>query len=334
MQAMTRFVFTVLTFLWVRLSFSQETIAIGFWNVENLYDTIDDPLKNDNEFTPLGSHKWNSERYQAKIDHLAEVLNLMASDQTKEGLAIIGLCEVENKTVLQDLLNSRVLKSKPYDFVLIEGPDARGIDPALIYNSDHFKPLKIFSFTVPMLVDTSHQTRNILVVKGNFQGEDLVVLINHWPSRRGGEMNSRPNRISAARKVKEICDSIQIAEPHSKIIIMGDFNDDPIDKSLEELTKSGNFYNPMEEPFKKGIGTLAWKDSWNLFDQILISNSLKKQDEKNWHYSDVKIYNKTFLRVASGNFKGYPYRTYNGSIYAGGYSDHFPVYLLFERTGK
>ncbi|MBL7933394.1 MAG: endonuclease/exonuclease/phosphatase family protein [Bacteroidia bacterium] len=327
-------VFIFLTFFSVTHFFSQNSgfvSAIGFWNVENLYDTLDDPLKNDNEFTPLGSNRWDSAKYHLKIDRLSEVISNMAIEEVKEGLAILGLCEVENKSVLRDLVESSRLKARAYEFLIIEGPDSRGIDPALIYSPVFFKVSGSAAFKVPMVVDTSHQTRNILLVRGQLQNEELVILVNHWPSRRGGEINSRPNRISAAMKAKQICDSIRKAAPKTKIIVMGDFNDDPIDKSVEKITKSGLFFNPMEGPFKKGIGTLAWRDRWNLFDQILLSGSFLSGDQKSWQFSDVRIYNKNFLRVATGNFKGYPYRTYSGGVYSGGYSDHFPVYILLKK---
>lgn len=330
---MLRIPLIIILFSWLNNLHSQtiNISAIGFWNVENLYDTIDDPLKNDDDFTPAGANKWNTEKYRIKIDRLAEVIAKMPSGETTDGFTLLGLCEVENKNVLQDLVSSQRLKEWSYEFVLVDGPDARGIDPALIYNPVYFQPTKVFSFRIPMIVDTSHQTRNILFVKGLLLGEELVLLVNHWPSRRGGESTSRPNRISAARKAGQICDSIRKSDPETRIIIMGDFNDDPDDKSIMELTENRGFYNPMLEPFKKGIGTIAWKDNWNLFDQVLLDPSFLSNDNKGWKYSGVNIYNKDFLRLQNGNFKGYPHRTYNGSIYAGGYSDHFPVCVLLKR---
>ncbi len=309
-------------------------VAIGFWNLENLYDTINDPSKNDDDFTPDGLYKWDSKKYFQKIEHLSEVIAEMATERDSGGLELLGLCEVENLSVLEDLLQAPLLWERHYRPILAEGPDLRGIDPALIYRSESFEPLDVLSFPVKVKTDTSHLTRNILFVKGLFFGVPLAVLVNHWPSRRGGEWQSRPNRLSAAEQVRRICDSLYTVDPGLHIVVMGDFNDDPVDESVRVLTGDGKFYNPMSALFQKGIGTLAWRDNWNLFDQIIINQTFLKPERQKWSFEEVIVFNKPFLRNRSGNFRGYPYRTFQGNSYAGGYSDHFPVYILLNKEKR
>ena len=209
--------------------------AIGFWNVENLYDTLNDQWKNDEEFTPAGTNAWTGSRYRTKIDRLAEVIGMMATDVTPDGLAIVGLCEIENKNVVQDLVNSKRIKSRNYQIVHIEGPDARGVDPSFIYNPVYFKLTKAVSYHVTLVTDSAHKTRDILVVSGSLAGEPLTVLVNHWPSRRGGELASRPNRNAAAKIARHIADSITLADPKAKVAIMGDFNDDPTNVCVKDV---------------------------------------------------------------------------------------------------
>jgi hypothetical protein len=316
--------------------------AIGFWNVENLYDTINDVMKNDEEFTPEGSNRWTGERYRIKLDRLSEVIEQMATDVTPDGLAILGLCEIENENVVWDLVRHPRLSKRNYKVVHIEGPDARGVDPSFIYNPNYFRVKKAVSYPV-RLTDTAHKTRDILVVSGYFTGEPLVILVNHWPSRRGGEAASRPNRILAAKVARRISDSIMKEDPKTKIAIMGDFNDDPVNESIKKAIGTyasfdkavpSEFFNPMEKPYKQGIGTLAWQDSWNLFDQILLNHPWIPGDYSTWQYYNVRIFNKPFLRSDFGNFKGYPFRTFSGGAYTGGYSDHFPVYIIIAKEKK
>ena len=314
--------------------------AIGFWNVENLYDTLNDKWKNDDEFTPEGANAWSGKRYGDKIDHLAEAISQMATDVTPDGLALMGLCEVENKNVVTDLVNHKLLASRRYQVVHLEGPDIRGVDPSFIYNPHYFRVIKALAVPVKLVTDSLHKTRHVLVVSGLFFDEPLVVLVNHWPSRRGGERKSRPDRIAAARAVKHITDSIAKTSPQTKLVIMGDFNDDPVDESVkkilgtfsaQQLPGADLFYNPMEALYKKGIGTLAWQDSWNLFDQVLLSANWFNGSSISWQYHGARVFNKMFLTNDSGKFKGYPFRTCSGSHYLGGYSDHFPVYIVVKK---
>ena len=318
-------------------------VVVGFWNVENLYDTIDDPKKDDQEFLPNGTNLWNTSRYLRKLDHLAEVIKQMGEEFTPEGPAVLGMCEIENINVLKDLAQQEKIANRNYQAILIEGPDARGVDPALMYNPKYFKPEKSVSYHVKLVTDSAHKTRDILVVYGKLLGEPFAFLVNHWPSRRGGEEASRPNRIAAAKIARHIADSITASNPNIKIMIMGDYNDDPINESIKKYirtyddlkrTRDDEFFNPMEKLYKKGIGTLAYQDQWNLFDQILINKPLLPSDYSTLQYFDVKIFNKPFVRNDFGNFRGYPFRTIVGGNYQGGYSDHFAVYVGLARKVK
>jgi hypothetical protein len=317
--------------------------AIGFWNVENLYDTLNDQWKNDEDFTPEGSNAWTGKRYREKIIRLSTVIRGMAMDVCPDGLAILGLCEVENKSVVLDLIQAPALKERHYQCVHIEGPDARGVDPSFVYNPLYFKVSKTLAYPVHLLTEPSHKTRDILVVSGLFGGEPLTVLVNHWPSRRGGELISRQNRVCAAQLAKHIADSVLQAEPSAKIVIMGDLNDDPVNASVKEgigtvadpgMVQPGNYFNPMEKLYLHGTGTLAWQDSWNLFDQTILNANWLHQGYQHWQFYAARIYNKTFLRSSEGPFKGYPLRTYSSGIYTAGYSDHFPVYFLLAKERR
>lgn len=314
--------------------------AIGFWNVENLYDTLNDPKKIDEEFLPDGVNAWSGKRYWEKIDHLAKVISEMGTDATPEGLSILGLCEIENKNCLDDLVKDPKLKARNYQTILVEGPDARGVDPGLIYNPKHFKVTNVVTYAVTLPTDSGHKTRDQLVVSGSFFGEPLTIVVNHWPSRRGGELASRPNRIAAAKVARRIADSITKLNPANKVILMGDLNDDPPNESVKKTIRTYGkldkaqgdmYYNPMEPLYKDGIGTLAWQDSWNLFDQTLLSYSLIPDGYKSFQFYKAFVFNKPYLKSDFGNFKGYPFRTYSGGAYTAGYSDHFPVFILLVK---
>jgi hypothetical protein len=317
--------------------------AIGFYNVENLYDTLNDKWKNDEDFTPEGNNSWTGDRYRLKIEHLAYAIRQMATDVNPEGLAILGLCEVENKSVVNDIVNHSLLKDRHYQIIHIEGPDLRGVDPSFIYNPRYFKVKNALAYKVRLVTDSTHKTRDILVVRGTFLGDELAVLVNHWPSRRGGEMLSRENRNGAARLARKIADSLEKTIPGIRIAIMGDLNDDPVNDCVKKFIgtysdpmhpERGKYFNPMEKPFKQGIGTLAYQDSWNLFDQIMLNDPWLPKNFSGWEYYDVRINNKPYLKNDYGNFKGYPFRTYSGGTYTGGYSDHFASYIIIAKEKK
>lgn len=317
--------------------------CVAFYNVENLYDTIDSPNTSDFEFTPQGPNQWNSVKYYKKLQRLAEVISQLGTEATPDGPAIIGLCEIENRSVLEDLVKTEKLKKNNYQIVHYDGPDHRGVDVALLYNPKYFTLTNSKSYSLKMPGDTAFKTRDQLVVSGIFDGEHMHFVVAHWPSRRGGQKASNPKRIEAGKLGRKIIDSLLLLDANAKIAYMGDLNDDPVNQSVKvyintaaqiNKTTENKLFNPMEELFKKGIGTLAWKDSWNLFDQIIISQPFVKQTYTDWQFYKAKVFNKDFVKQDEGNFKGYPFRTFAGGQYTGGFSDHFAVYIILMKELK
>ncbi|MCT4636125.1 MAG: endonuclease/exonuclease/phosphatase family protein [Bacteroidales bacterium] len=311
--------------------------CVGFYNLENLFDTLDTPNVRDTEFTPNGPKSWSGKRYNEKLNNMASVIARMGEEYIKTGPAILGVCEVENKSVLEDLIKTDQLKGMDYGIVHYNSPDKRGIDVGFLYQKDKFTPTSSKSYTLTVPGMDNFYTRDQLLVSGDFHGERIHVIVNHWPSRRGGEKRSRHLRNAAADLSKEIIDSIQNSEPKAKIILMGDLNDDPTNHSVKRhigakmrKDKLGekDMYNPMEKIYKNGIGTTAYRDNWSLFDQLILSSSMVNKDYSDWTYYKTKIFSRKFLKRQEGRWKGYPYRTFVGNTYQGGYSDHFPVYVF------
>ncbi len=314
--------------------------CIGFYNVENLFDTINDPTINDEEFLPGGPNKWNRERYEAKLKNMASVIARVGADIAREGPVIMGLSEVENRTVVEDLVATPPLKAAGYRVVHFDSPDRRGIDVALIYQPQFFKVTSSSVHPLYMESDTGFRTRDILQVDGLLEGEPIHILVNHWPSRSGGEQETAPKRDAAADNCLKAVKAIYAKEPGARIIIMGDLNDDPVDKSLvkhlkakgkkEDLGRQGLF-NPMWQMYRDGIGSLAYRDSWNLFDQVIVSAPLLDKSAGGYSFYKAKVFNQRFLTQKEGAYAGYPFRTFAGGVYQGGYSDHFPVYLYLVK---
>jgi hypothetical protein len=316
-----------------------KVLCVAFYNLENLFDTIDDPRTNDDEFTPKGASQWNSKRYYTKLSHLAEVISQIGDEYTKNGPVFIGVSEVENRGVVEDLVHTPPLKSMGYDIVHFDSPDKRGIDVALLYQPKLFQVKSAKTHPLKM-ADTNFRTRDILQVDGLLDGELVHVLVNHWPSRSGGETESAPKRDAAADLCLSVVKEIYKDEPGARIIIMGDLNDDPIDESLMKHLKiktkpenvaQGDLFDPMWQLFRDGIGSLAYRDSWNLFDQIIVSSALMDKKSDGYRYFKAKVFNKKFLVEKEGPYEGYPFRTYSGGVYTGGYSDHFPVYMFLVK---
>jgi len=317
--------------------------AIGFYNFENLFDTLDTPDVRDSEFTPKGKKAYGGKIYQEKLDHLSSVVSQMATDVTPDGLAILGVCEIENRSVLEDFVKMPKIKDRNYQIVHYDSPDKRGIDVGLIYNPKYFK----VTHSEPLLLDIQQSdgdtvfTRDILYVNGEFDGDLLHVFVNHWPSRSGGEKRSAWRRNAAAQRVRGVIDSLLAADANAKIVVMGDLNDDPNNDSCKkyigaqrkkEKMKKDQLYNPMWDYYNKGIGTTAWQDAWSLFDQIHLSYALSQRDEEGYFFYKANIFNKKYLRQRTGRFQGYPFRTFVGDSYLGGYSDHFPVYVYLVKA--
>ena len=304
---------------------------LGFYNLENLFDTIDDPDINDAEYLPSGTKRYTSEIYWDKIGNLAKVLS--------HGLSIIGHAEVENEAVLRDLVNHPLLKSRNYQIVHYNSPDVRGIDVAMLYNPKYFTVIGSETLFVPLFDadGTPRFTRDILFVHGKYDGEDLFVMVGHWPSRRGGEEVSAPGRAKAAEVCRRKIDSLTAINPDTKIVLMGDLNDDPVSPSVAKVigakgnkdkVERGGMFNPWVEPYQQGIGTLAYNDSWNLFDQIMVSSGFLSKDQNGFFFRDAHIFSKPWMLQTDGKYKGYPKRTYDFDNYISGYSDHFPTYLV------
>ena len=335
----------VLSILYLTVSFGQNSKTykvntIAFYNLENLFDTENDPITFDDDRTPDGKDHWTKEIYQDKLKNMAKVIAEIGADVSGTTPAIIGVCEVENITVLEDLVNQKPLIKKDYGIIHFNSPDRRGIDVALLYKKKLFTPTSYKAKELLIYNDNDKSkrvfTRDQLIVSGILDGDKINLIVNHWPSRRGGEKRSRSKRIKAAKLNRQIIDSLFSEDPYAKIITMGDFNDDPTSPSIKKYLKAQRkkeglsikeLYNPMEDIAKKGLGSLAYRDNWNLFDQIIISTELTKKEFSSYRFYKAGIYNKTYLVNAHGRYKGYPYRSYAEGRYTGGYSDHFPVYI-------
>ncbi|MCL7752830.1 endonuclease/exonuclease/phosphatase family protein [Polaribacter sp. Z022] len=321
--------------------------TIAFYNVENLFDTINDVTKND-EASPMMELKSNKSKvYWDKIDKLGSTIAQIGTEKAKTSPAIIGVSEVENLSVLEDLVKSKHLAKKNYGIIHYDSPDKRGIDVALLYQKRYFKPIHHEAFN-PNIYRDGYKvyTRDQLLVSGYLDDELIHVIVNHWPSRSGGEAKSRPLREKAAYQNTKIIEQIREKDPNAKILTMGDFNDDPINSSFKKVLKTKSrkknvgekdIYNPYEDLHRRGFNTLAYRDNLNLFDMILISSPLLDKGEKDFSsYKMFKamIFNKRFLSGKKGKYKGYPFRSFADGGYTGGYSDHYPVYMYLIKEKK
>lgn len=316
--------------------------SVAFYNVENLFDTINDPNVRDDDRTPTGEMRWGTELYTDHLNKIAKVIAEIGSDVTQKHPDIIGLAEVENRGVLEDLLKTDYLKNSNYGIAHFDSPDKRGIDVALFYDRTVFVPQNIKKHELKIYTKERKRiyTRDQLLVSGLLDGEKIHFIVNHWPSRSGGEGRSRPLREAGATLNKKIIDSILNIESNAKIISMGDFNDDPINSSFKKIlktkakkkkTKPNELYNPMEDMYRRGMGTLAYRDSWSLFDQIFFTGILLDKDKTSYRFWKAGIYNKSYLTNPKGRYKGYPFRSVAGGVYTWGYSDHFPVYIYLVK---
>ena len=324
--------------------------CVAFYNLENLFDTIHDEGKNDYEYLPDGGMKWTSLKYEHKLDRMAYAISQLGTDEDPRGAVCVGVAEVENIGCLNDLCERLKQHHRNYTPILLEGPDRRGVDVGFLYNPDFFKPARVSGYPLKAHYADGGvvKSRLQLVVSGyllepgsSARPEKVHIIVNHWPSRYGGELSSRPTRDTAAMLTRSICDSIYRREPRAKIIIMGDLNDDPMNhscadilqarKTRDEVTEQG-FFNTMWLKLENGIGSLAYRGSWNLFDQIIISEPLMNEqlNSGKWCYWKSQIFNKDFLTVQEGSEKGTPLRTHKGGVWQDGYADHYPtmIYLI------
>ena len=338
--------------------------TVAFYNFENLFDTIDNP-NNDEEWLPNGTQRWTSKKYNQKLENLSKVLmQIGTNDQQKEGPTFIGGSEIENRGVLEDLVNHPNIVKNDYGIVHFDSPDKRGIDVALLYQKKYFKPTsfvnipliiyrginnekdketeedKIDNDKIEVAYNNRVYTRDILLVTGFLEGEEINILVNHWPSRSGGEKKSSPFREAAGRLAKKMMDSVYRVNPDAKIILMGDFNDGTYNKSVKEgvgakLTKAEvkqfGIFNPFEQMAKDGNASLFYRDAGDIFDQIMVSGTLIKPDFSTFEYWKAGIYNKPFMIQKFGKYAGYPLRHSENEI---GFSDHFPVYIYLVKEVK
>ena len=317
---------------------------VAFWNFENLFDIYDDPETHDEEFTPEGVKKWNEVKYQKKLSNMERVIFDMAAIN-KDYPVVIGVSEIENRSVLEDFVNQPKLKGAKYRICHFDSPDARGVDVAFLYRADVFKleGSDNIKLNVPEL--PNFRTRDLVVMWGTIEGEPFYFLVSHWPSRLGGKEASQFKRDACARQIREIKDSLLQANPATKVVVMGDFNDDATDASLVKIMgakgklkelQTGDFFNPYYQMLKAGLGTLAYQDSWNLFDNICVTENLV-----NGTYGKLRlikgkkfygnIFTRPYMLQQEGQYKGYPLRTFVTNNFQNGFSDHFPVYIYIGK---
>ncbi|MCT4629804.1 endonuclease [Winogradskyella sp.] len=313
---------------------TDSTYTIAFYNIENLFDIENDPFTKDDDFLPTSAKRWTPKRYENKLRKLGSVISKIGDEDTEVAPVIVGLAEVENKKVLSDLLQSDSLVNESYSYVHYDSSDERGIDVALIYKNECFELQSSETFSV-YLQDESGQrdyTRDILLVEGKLNEESIHIIVNHWSSRREGEKETEHKRIAAANAVNSIIKKLKKEDEHAKVIVMGDFNDNPNDKSISLIEKESGLYNPFKTVLSYDKGSLNHDFQWNMFDQILFTNNFFDIKSSKLKFKKADVFNSKFLTQYHGKFKGQPFRTYVGKKYKGGYSDHFPVFIQLKTS--
>lgn len=308
--------------------------TIAFYNLENLFDIYNDATKYDDDFLPRSEKQWTKKRYDKKVLKLGQVISKIGIDESKKSPSLVGLAEVENKNVIRDLIESNYLSEFDYDFVHYDSQDERGIDVALLYDRNVFEVTSSKTYSIYLEDEIGEQdyTRDILLVSGKLHSEKIHCIVNHWPSRREGEKESSHKRLKAAQKVLDIINEVYKSDPNAKILVMGDFNDNPGNDSIKFLVQEAGLYNPMETLLSYSRGTLNHNFQWNLFDQILFTTNFFETENNSLKFDEANIFDEKFLTQYKGKFKGQPFRTFVGRKYKGGYSDHFPVYLHLKVT--
>lgn len=323
-------------------AFEQYTVA--FYNLENLFDPYRDTHIRDDEFTEYGSREWTEQRYLKKLKKLSDAISKIATERTGKMPALIGVAEVENKKVLTDLVEQPKLKNGRYNFIHFNSPDERGIDVALLYNEQLFEVITSQPINV-LITDedgSPDSTRDILYVHGKLADCPVHIYVNHWPSRRNGPQASNHKRVAVAQQLLTHINSIDPAgtrlqtgvfnEQAQHVIVIGDFNDEPHNESINDVLVESGMENLMAPLKKYHRGSLNHHFKWSLFDQILISPSLKNDVANELYVHTADIFDDIMLREWKGRYRGHPARTFRGSKYIGGYSDHFPVYTILRRN--
>ena len=310
-----------------------DTYTVAFYNTENLFDYINDPLTNDVGFLESSAKNWNQQRYENKIYKIGLAISKIGFDDLQKPPTLIGLAEVENDRILIDLIQSTYLETYNYGFLHYNSPDERGIDVALLYDKDNFtvENSEAISVYIQSELGIRDYTRDILKVTGFLNDEKIYVLVNHWPSRHEGSDETGYKRMVAAQKVVELIDEIRVNDKDAKIIIMGDFNDNPKNNSMRYLKDEGALYNPMEQLMAYTRGSVNHNSKWMLFDQILMTANLLESDQKGLKFIKADIFDDKLLTQNYGKYKGQPLRTYAGKRYTGGFSDHFPVFIQLKK---
>jgi hypothetical protein len=342
MKTLKTILFVVLLFNFNCNAQTEDTLVIAFWNLQNLFDTVDDPVINDEAFLPNGEMEWTEDRLDKKMYNLSRVIRMMNDGN---GPDILGVCEVENQEVFA-LMVAKYLSDLNYQIAYLESPDNRGIDNGLIFKSDKFSILSLQADTVHL----SDEWPTRLIFGVNLLSDEnvkIAVFVNHWPSRRGGQAESEPNRIAAAQTLRNAVDRIYLTDENANIFIIGDFNDDPVNFSLLEtlqahpikcdslptdfeINSEGELFNLSYQSFESGEGSYRYRDTWNMLDQIIVSGSIISSNVIRYLCNSFKVYKPKFIVTQSGKYEGTPFPTYGGRKYLGGFSDHFPVIAKFK----
>ena len=315
------------------ISVKKNMQTIAFYNLENLFDIEDDEYTNDDDFLPNTAKNWTQKRFNNKVRKLGFSISSIGFYETGKLPAIVGLAEVENDKVIQDLIDSKHLKDTNYNFIHYNSLDERGIDVALIYNEDYFKVLHSETFTVSFKEEDGSldYTRDILLVTGLLDEEEIHVIVNHWSSRREGQKETEEKRLISSQKVSKLIANLKLNNDDAKIIVMGDFNDEPNNESVKQLVENHNLYNPFETLKSFTRGSVKHNRQWFVFDQIFFSTNFFRRSKNKFEFFKANIFDEEFLKLYKGKYKGSPFRTYVGTKYKGGYSDHFPVYSIFKK---
>ena len=307
--------------------------TLAFYNCENLFDVYDDKRTNDNDYTSNSMKKWTYQRYENKLRKLSFAISNIGRHETGKHPALVGLAEIENAKVIKDLISHTNLEAYNYNYIHYNSLDERGIDVALIYDRTIFKVIHSETFSIDLVDEDGGLgfTRDILLVSGFLDGEAVHVIVNHWSSRREGEKETEYRRMTSSNKVSEIIRFLRLEDSDAKIVVMGDFNDEPNSNNIRTLVDTNQLHNPMGTIRSFSRGSTIHNRKWNLFDQIILSINFFKSSENQFEFFKADIFDVDFLKTFRGHYKGSPFRTYVGKKYTGGYSDHFPVYAIFKK---
>lgn len=346
---MRRIAYIILLLICALACTNEQKYVVGFYNVENLFDTYDDPEINDEEFLPEGANHWTEDKYRKKLSNIAQVL-CSIKDQTGSFHAVLGLAEVENRLVLEDLVAEQSLSQADYHIVHYDSPDRRGIDVALLYRPDCFEyidsesiPFSFVGADAPIELSAEEQaafrTRDILMVRGKMAGEDIAIYVAHLPSRVGGKGGDLRPR--GAEIIYDHAMELRKVYPGIKVIVMGDMNDNPSDISMtdylhgvSDIAQVGkdDFFSPFADVLASGVGTLSYRGEWNIYDIIMVDHALSS-DHKGLHILPNSagfygtVFERPFMTQQEGRFAGTPFRTFSYGEFIGGYSDHYPTYI-------